>query len=140
MVVLGSALGDHLDPRADPVAVALGSPQGDLQPVAGFLASVHPDFRVRGKRGGHDIDASISVQVSEGQAAMPRCRGGSQPGLLGERDPLAAPVVLYWAGISEYGVVLIYLRARERPRLHMTASHEQVLPSIVVEVIESGPI
>src|ERR1022692_127304 len=39
--------------------------------------------------------------------------------------------------VPEYGVVLLHHRARQRLGQHISAAHEKILPSVVVEVVES---
>ncbi len=58
------------DARANAVAIALGSAQSDIEPVAGLLAAVHPDLGVPADRGHHDVDASIAIQIAEGATAV----------------------------------------------------------------------
>src|ERR1700722_769223 len=60
VVVLRAALRHQLDARADAVAVALGSTQRYVKPMAGVLAAVHPDFSIFPQSRYHDVDASVS--------------------------------------------------------------------------------
>jgi hypothetical protein len=70
VVILRAALGHELDASANAVAVALGSAQGDVEPVAGLLAAVHPDFSALAESAYHYIDPAIAIQITESTAAM----------------------------------------------------------------------
>ena len=74
VVVLNATLGYDFNTSADAVAVALGSMQSDIQPVAGLRAAVHPDLGIPVDRADHDIDPSISIRNRRR-----RSHGGGQP-------------------------------------------------------------
>ena len=123
---------DHLDARANPVSIAPDSPQSDIQPVASVLAPVHPDLRGSGQRRRHHVHAAVTVEIPQRAAAMPRLRRSIQPGFLGESSPFPAR-----SQIAKDGVVLGNLGSWQRLRLHVAARNKQILPSVIVEVIQS---
>ena len=63
--------GCQLDARADAVAVALGAPQGDFQPMAGRSGFGSSRSQRLAERRHDYVDAAIAVEIAEGAAAMP---------------------------------------------------------------------
>src|SRR2546428_6779058 len=90
MVILLAALGRNFDPGADPVVVALGSFKGDIQPMPGTWASIHPDFGWAGESGSHYVNAAVAVQVAKRQAPVAHRRRGIQSRLGRQRFPASA--------------------------------------------------
>ena len=131
MVVLRAGFGDHLDARADAIAIRFDSAQSDVEPVAGIWAAVHPQLRVLIEAGGDDVDAAVAVEVAEGAAAMARCRGVGEACFRGERLPFAA-----CPEIAKDDVGFSELVARRPDRGDLSARDEEVLPAVVVEVVK----
>ena len=76
VVVLRTRFRDHLDSRADAIAIALGALQLEFDPMTIPWTLVDPDLRGRIDRTYHHVEASVSIQVSNGRATMPRRRLG----------------------------------------------------------------
>src|SRR5215469_7059075 len=77
MVVLGTnGLADHLDSCTNAVPIALRAAQGDVEPVVGGLAAIHPDFCGSVECRHNDVDPAVSIQVGESTAAMARFPSG----------------------------------------------------------------
>ena len=51
------------------------SAQRNVEPVAGVGAAVHPQLCRLIEAGGDNVDAAVTIEVTEGAAAM-TCRGG----------------------------------------------------------------
>src|SRR5579864_1618671 len=97
-------------------------------------AAIHPklSFVVHGSD--HNVDAAVTVEVAERAAAMARRGGGHKACFIGQRLPFAAR-----PEISEDGVWLPDNGSRRARRGHVASGHEQILPAIVIEIVERGP-
>jgi hypothetical protein len=64
-----SALASYnFNPRANAIAIALGAPQSDFQPMVGVRAAVHPDFSLLAQRGHDYIDAAVAIEQKSASA------------------------------------------------------------------------
>src|SRR6202451_1660334 len=133
VVLCADGLAYDFDARADAVTIAFDAAQGDVEPVAGFLAAVHPDFGVLAKGCGDYVDAAVAVEVAEGAAAVAGCGRSDESGFFGQRGPFSVG-----AKIAEDRVELIDGLVRHSDRFHVAARHEQVFPTVVIEVVEAG--
>src|ERR1035441_5337679 len=82
--------------------------------------------------GRNDIDTAISIEVAEGAAAMTSGGGVGETRFAGKRLPFAVRAL-----IAEDGVGLGKFVSWRPHRRHASSRHEEVLPSIIVEVVES---
>src|ERR1017187_326384 len=119
MVVLYATFRYNFDARTNAVTVALRSMQRNLKPVASLLGAVHPNLGVPANRAEHDIDLSVSIQISEGATTMPGGWRCSEPRLVRRRLPFSAA-----SRVTEYCVVLVNWLAREGHGLHVAAAYE----------------
>src|SRR5208282_2917886 len=70
MVILGTALGHHLDACSDAIPIALGSLKLEFQPMVVAWALIDPNLR-RSIDCTHDyVDTPIPVQVTDGRSPM----------------------------------------------------------------------
>src|SRR5580658_2365025 len=130
VVILRSAFGHNLHAGANAVAVALGSAQSDIEPVAGLLAAVHPDFGVLAESSYDHIDTAVAIQITEGAAAMAGRRSRFEACFFGQSHPFSAG-----ARIAKDGIRLVDFLSIHRSRLDVATAHEQILPSVIIEII-----
>src|ERR1700693_1153138 len=131
VVVLAAALGGDFDHCADPVAIALGSFQRNIQPVASTFAAVHPDLRRFAQGCGYYIDAAIAVQVAKSASPVARWSRSLQPGFFGQCLPFTAG-----SWISEDCIGLIDDGPGQVTGYGISAGDKQILPAVVVKIIE----
>src|ERR1700722_3992373 len=60
VVVLFAGCGHHHDARANVVPIALDALEGDVEPMVGAWAAVHPELGVEVERGDNGIDAPVA--------------------------------------------------------------------------------
>src|SRR4051812_13909724 len=83
IVLSASTLRNHLYAGPDAVAIALRPFKRDVEPMAGAIASIHPDLRVTRQRRDYDIHPPVAVQIPKCASPVSPRRSGAQARLFG---------------------------------------------------------
>jgi len=136
VVVLSACGGHNLHHRSNPVTIALGALQRNIQPVACAFCSIRPNLRVFAER--RDDHNPTRPSPSKSPNATPRCRAGGAAS-----RPASAVRACHWPlapRFAKYRVGLLDIHTGLRNGLHMPACDEQIFPTIVIKVIKAGAI
>src|ERR1700761_4054982 len=132
MVILRAGFGDNLDARPNAIVVGFDAGKCNVKPMPGMRTAIHPKLSRCINAGGDDIDASVSVKVSKGAAAMPCFRCIRKAGFGYVCCPLAATC----AGIAENSVGLAKGITGRPGTGDIATGDKEILPAIVVEVVK----
>src|SRR5580698_6421090 len=135
MIELRVAPGKNADARTDRVAVAFRPFQVQRKPVIATRSVIYQELGGRSQGSYDNVELAVPVEIANGRTTM-------TPGWLrGEAGTPCQSGPLDSGEVAEDRVVLVDLAdALHGGRLHISATHEDILPTVVVEVCDVGAV